>query len=234
MDENQVKEEQVVAENTLKNEAAATFNEAKEQMKNINFKEEAKAGKGLLLNIWKKPVETIKELAKDESNGNFKTALLLVAVWVVIVAVDQIISWIKGGMPVSDFWDVIEYILTFVKIAVGPVLTVGAVTWAIYFLNKEKKKPISRIITAVSVAYTPKIVIELLGLLNIISPEISTLTSPINTLLGVFSIVLLYFAADALAEKEDVGSSFKFFVLVYALACVVDFAFGFLEIGLYI
>ena len=66
MEENQENKAQ-----ELKQETVNTFNQAKEQMKNINLKEEAEIGKGLLKKLWKNPVETIKEVVSDNENKCF-------------------------------------------------------------------------------------------------------------------------------------------------------------------
>ena len=58
-------------------------------------------GKGLLKKLWKNPIETIKEIAADEENKTFKTALLLVAVWAVIALVNRVLYYIAS--PYADF-----------------------------------------------------------------------------------------------------------------------------------
>ena len=101
MEENneEVKQEEVKTEETsknegIKNEAKETFKQAKEQMKDINFKEEAKKGKGLIGKLFKNPIGAIKEVIQDKEYKVFKTALLIVALWVVIVLVDYILDCI--------------------------------------------------------------------------------------------------------------------------------------------
>ena len=52
-----------------------TFNEAKEKMKNIDFKAEAETGKSLLKKLVKNPFEAIEEIAQDSENNFFKTSI---------------------------------------------------------------------------------------------------------------------------------------------------------------
>ena len=120
----------------VKQETVKTFNEAKEKMKNINFKEEAEAGKGLLKKLWKNPVETIKEIAADTENKTFKIALLLVAVWAVIELVNMILYY--AASPYADF----EFLPT-LKVTLEPVLRVLAMTLAVYIVNNRAKTSIS-------------------------------------------------------------------------------------------
>ena len=55
MDENQKEN----VGNDIKQETVNTFNEAKEKMKNIDFKAESETGKGLLKKLFTNPLEGI-------------------------------------------------------------------------------------------------------------------------------------------------------------------------------
>ena len=89
MEENEEKQER-----ELKKEATDTLNETKEQIKNMNIKEEAQKGKGLVGKLLKNPIGTIKEMVKDEKNQFYKTAILVVCIWIVIVLLKDILSFI--------------------------------------------------------------------------------------------------------------------------------------------
>ena len=75
-----------------KEETVKTFNEVKENLKNVDIKQEAQKGKGFLKDLWTRPIEKIKEIAKDESNSYFKTIVLVIALWCIAVAVLEIIG----------------------------------------------------------------------------------------------------------------------------------------------
>ena len=83
MDENQkeneandsISTESTNVGNDIKQETVNTFNEAKEKMKNIDFKAEAETGKGLLKKLVKNPFEAIEEIAQDSENNFFKTSI---------------------------------------------------------------------------------------------------------------------------------------------------------------
>lgn len=209
----------------VKQETVKTFNEAKEQMKNINFKEEAEAGKGLLKKLWKNPIETIKEIAEDKENKTFKTALLVVAVWAVIALINRILYYATS--PYADF----EFLPT-LKVTLAPVLRVMAMTFALYFVNNRAKTSISKVLTSVSIAYVPSIVYSLLALLLHISSNISYLLSPVGGLLKVVSTILLYFTIKEFTNKENEESALKEFIKVEAVFYVIVFAISFLGISL--
>lgn len=225
MSENQENNEEVRKEGELKQETVKTFNEAKEQIKNINFKEEAEAGKGLLKRMWKNPVETIKEIAVDKENKTFKTALLLVAVWAVIVLINRILYYATSVY--ADF----EFLPT-LKVTLAPVLRVIAMTLALYFVNNRAKTSVSKVLTSVSIAYIPSIVSSLLWLLYHISSKMISLLSPISGILDVVTAILMYFTIKEFTNKDNEESALKEFVKVEAVFYVIVFAVSFLGISL--
>lgn len=225
MNENQENNEEVRQEADLKQETVKTFNEAKEQMKNINFKEEAEAGKGLLKKLWKNPVETIKEIAADEENKTFKTALLLVVVWAVIALINRILYYATSAY--ADF----EFLPT-LKVTVAPILRVLAMTLALYFVNNRAKTSISKVLTSVSIAYIPSIISSLLWLLYHVSSKMTTLLSPVSSILSVVTAILMYFTVKEFTNKDDEESALKEFVKVEAVFYVIVFAISFLGISL--
>ncbi len=216
---------EVKQETDLKQETVKTFNEAKEQMKNINLKQEAEVGKGLLKKLWKNPIETIKEIADDKENKTFKTALLLVAVWAIIELIDKILYYAMSKY--ADF----EFLPT-LKATVAPILRVIAITLALYFVNNRAKDSISKVFTSVTVAYIPLIISSLLWLLNHISTKMYTLLSPVAGLLRVVSIILMYYTVKEFVKKDSEENALKEFVKVEAIFYVIVFAISFLGISL--
>lgn len=229
MDENkEVKVEEVKEEkkeNELKQETVKTFNEAKEQMKNINLKQEAEAGKGLIKKLVKSPLETIKEIAEDTENKTFKTALLLVAVWAVVALIDRLLYYATSKYISFN-------LLSTLKVTIASILEVLAMTVSVYLLNKTAKKSISKILTSVSIAYIPSILSSVLWLLDNLSSKLSDILSPVGGLLSVVTIVLMYHTVKALSNEADETKTLKLFIKVEAVFYVIAFAARFL--GIYI
>ena len=69
----------------IKTDAKTTFNNAKESIRNVNFKEDAKITSGYVSGMIKNPLETLKKIAADRKNSNFKNALILVFLWLHII-----------------------------------------------------------------------------------------------------------------------------------------------------
>ena len=228
MEENQeVKNETEQSSKTenLKKETVNVINEAKEQMKNINIKEEAERSKGLIKNLWKEPIKTIKEIVQDEENKTFKTALFIIAIWVVTVLVRRIIFYATSKYFSFDFLETL-------KIIIVPILKILVMVGAIYFVNKKAKKSVSRIITIVSIAKIPAVITSILSFLTLISSKISNILSPINSILSIVSMILMFFTVKFITEEDDDTEAFKKFVLVQVIYYVAAFVLSFLEISI--
>ncbi len=224
MEENE-KAQDTKVESEIKKETVNTINAAKEQMKNLNFKAEAETGKGLIKNLWKDPVGAIKEIVNDGENKFFKTAILLVAIWAIIVLIKQIIYYTSSKYLSFNF-------LSTLKVVIAPILEVIALTAAIFVINKKAKKSFVSIITAVSVAKVPLIIASLLGFITYIGSGAHYITTPVSRILNVISTLLVYFAVKFLTEEEDVSKAFKTFVMVEGIYYIIYFVLSFL--GIYI
>lgn len=222
---NENQENNMNQDSELKKEAVDAINQTKEQIKNINFKEEAKKGKGLLGNLFSKPIETIKEVVNDENNQYYKTALLVVGIWAVIAIVKEILSCLKYEYHTFE-------LLETIKLVLAPILIVLAMAIVIHMLNKKSKQSLTKSITAVAIAKIPVIISACLGILTYISYKITYITSPISSLLYVISTVLMFFVVKEMFGEEENEKALKTFIKVEAIFYIVVFAFSFLGISL--
>ena len=214
MEENEEKQER-----ELKKEATDTLNETKEQIKNMNIKEEAQKGK-----LLKNPIGTIKEMVKDEKNQFYKTAILVVCIWIVIVLLKEILSCIVYEFHTFK-------ILRTIKIIIAPIVKIIAMSIIIHMLNKENKQTLTKAITAVVIAKIPVVISSCLGFLTYISSNITYITNPISSLLSIISTILMFFVVKEMFEEEN-EKALKTFIKVEAIYYVVVFAFSFLGISL--
>ncbi len=219
MEENEEKQER-----ELKKEATDTLNETKEQIKNMNIKEEAQKGKGLVGKLLKNPIGTIKEMVKDEKNQFYKTAILVVCIWIVIVLLKEILSCIVYEFHTFK-------ILRTIKIIIAPIVKIIAMSIIIHMLNKENKQTLTKAITAVVIAKIPVVISSCLGFLTYISSNITYITNPISSLLSIISTILMFFVVKEMFEEEN-EKALKTFIKVEAIYYVVVFAFSFLGISL--
>lgn len=226
MEENEIKHENSVNTEDLKNQTADTVKQVKETMKNVNVKEEAKATKGFIIEMVKDPLEKIKEIANDSSNKHFKTAIILVIVWAVAALLGTIsfryFTWRLFGST----------LLSYVKTILAPVLIVAVMSTVIFLMNKKSKKSLITVLTTVTAIKLPVVAARVISLLTIISSSASTITSRITSLCSIISTVFLYFAIRDLYGEEDEKTAFKNFVIIEAIYIVVSFVISYL--GIYI
>ena len=222
---NEQNEQQVNNDGELKKQAAETLKETKEQMKNINFKEEAQKGKGLLSKLFGKPVETIKEIVDDNKNQFYKTALIIIIAWVVLILLSKIIDFI-----IYDYYKF--NVLATIKLMLSPVLKILVMAIIIHVLNKDNKQSLTKSITTVSIAKIPVVISVVLGYLTYISSNIRYVTNPITSLLSVISTVLMFFVVNEMFKEEDNEKALKVFIKVEVIYYIAAFAFSFLGIAL--
>ena len=224
--EQEVKQEASVNTEGLKNETVDTVKQVKESMKNVNVKEEAKATKGFIGEMFKNPLGKIKEIASDASNKYFKTSIVLVIIWMVAVLLGKIsfkyFTWFNFG----------NTLLTYIKAILAPVLTVVVMSLIIYLMNKNSKKSLVTILTTVTTAKLPVIIAKVISLLSLFSYNITTITSRITSLCSIISTVFLYFPIrDLYGEKEE-KTAFKNFVIVEVIYIVAAFIISYLGISI--
>ena len=217
--------EQNSTQNELKQETVNTFNEAKEQMKNIDFKKEAEVGKGLMKKLFNDPVGAVKDIVNDEKNSFFKTALLLVGIWLVVILVYEIIYHLKYNYIKFDVLETIKDLL-------GPVLGIIALTVIVFLMSNKNKKSFITIITTMSIAKLPLIATAILGFLRLIDANAGKIVSPISALFTVISVVISYFAVKFLSGEDDDKEALKKFVIVEAIYYLVAFVISFLGISI--
>ncbi len=217
--------------NELKQETVNTVKQVKDTVKNVNFREETKKTQGLFTELFKKPIATLKNIANDNKNSFFKTALFIFIIWTVIAIIDALCTKFSGyyGWYIS-FKSVGRDILGFIKILVAPVLSIIVLSLAIFIMNKKSKKSLVTIITTVIATKIPVVIGELVSLLVYISSNASMITSPFARFCNVISVVLAYFGIkELLAEKED-GKFIKIFVIIQGIYFLAAFVINFLGI----
>lgn len=206
------------AEN-LKNETVETAKKVKESVKGANIKEETKATKGFVIEMFKNPLETIKEVAESNSGKYFKTALFLVILWTILVFVGSTYSTIHYW----GFSRVFANILSVLKRILAPALGILVYSIIALVMNKNNKKSLIDVISTVTITQIPLMVATLVSLLTIISSEISIVTSPFAALCKTLAIVLGFFGFKYLFGEECKTFIKKYVIiqLVYQVCYVV-------------
>lgn len=209
----------------LKSETTNTVNQVKDTIKNVNIKQDSIETKDFVKNLFVKPVEEIKKVVEDNTGKTFKYAIIIIAIWTIIKLFRLcFFSGVFKQTAGAAIWAIVRAIIT-------PALGIIVLAVIMLMLNKEKKKSLTTMITAVTVAQIPVIISALISLINLLSSSAYKITSPISSLCSAISIVLTYFAVKFVFNKKD-EEAIKTFVLVEVIYIVVAFILSF--IGIYI
>jgi hypothetical protein len=210
----------------LKNETQEAINQVKENLKNVDVKEEAKATKGFVVEMLKNPLDKISEIANDKENRFFKTAIVLAIVWTIV----EMIS----GLDIlfNEYGEFFENIMGFLKISLRPIISILAMSLVMFWLNKKEKKSLATYITTITTAKLPIIAADLISLLTMIDYSVSKITGKVYTFANLISTVLIFFAIKLLSNESDDKKAFRKFVIVEAVWIGVYFVISFLGISM--
>lgn len=221
MEENK---EQTVNTEELKRETVDTVNQVKETIKNVDIKNDAKEATGFATSMFKDPFGAIKEIVNDDSNKHFKTAIIFVAIWTIVVFIKAL------SLKHWSFDALFRNVLSLVKTIIAPALGIVVFSAIMYFMNKENKKSLVTVMTAVTTAKIPVIAASVISLLTLFASSAYKITSPISSLCSVISVVLTYFTAKTIFAEEENSKFFKKFVAIEAIYYVAYILISFLEI----
>lgn len=225
MEENKNQEQNVNAEE-IKKETVETVNQVKETIKNVDIKNDAKEATGFATEMFKDPFGAIKQIVNDNKNKHFKTAIIFIAVWTIVVFIKAL------SFKYWSFNALFRNVLSLVKVVIAPTLGIIVMSGIIYFLNKDNKKSLTTIITAVTTAKIPVIIASVVSLLTIIGSNVSQITSPFTSLCYVVSVVLSYFTMKMIFNEEQNSKFLRKFVLIEAIYYAAYILISFL--GIYI
>ena len=227
MEENENKETAVNKEE-IKEETVKTAKEVKETIKNVDIKKDAKATTGFITEMIKNPLTRLKEIANDKDNKDFKYAVVLAVVWLIVNAILDLSSY--SSLDSFFAYRFTNHFLSLIKTMIGPIVGIIVMAIKVFAMNKKNKKSFMTILTSITAAQIPVIVADILGLLLLISMSISKLLTPFSMFCTVISTVFTYFAIKALFGEEDNTKFLKTFIIIQAIYYVAYLIISYLEI----
>ena len=210
----------------VKTDTKSTFNDAKETIRNVNFKEDAKVTSGYVSGIIKKPLETLKKIIADRKNSNLKNALIIIILWLIVILLTSIfgVHWTKLDIG-YNFLEMISGLL-------APLIGIVVYSYIIYFMQKSSKRNLTINITVVTTSMIPMILVKILSVLKLFSYEFIKIIEPLSIFATVISIVLIYFSTKELMDEEDDNTFIKKFCSIQFIYFVVYFVLTFLRINI--
>lgn len=212
----------------LKSETLETAKKIKESVKGTNIKEETKATKNFVIEMFRNPIEKIKEVAADNTAKYFKTAIFLLIIW-------TILTFINSSYKTIYFWGfsrIFANILSVLKTIIAPALGILIYSLIAFVLNKQNKKSLTTTISTITITQLPLIIASVVSLLKIFSLDMSIITAPFASLCSVIAIVLGFFGFKNLFEAEDGKAFIKKYVLIQIIYYIAYILIGLL--GIYI
>lgn len=203
----------------LKNQTKETVNQVKETVKNINFKEDANATKGFILELISKPFTTIKNIVTEKEN-NFSSAVILMICYIVISFAYYLLGIMCYEFSKFQF-------MPAVKSIISPVLYVLAFTIAVFLFGGKDKKNITTIISGIAIAVTPLIVVKLLSGISLICvgklgiSVIGNIVGILNDVLKFASVALMFVAIKNLITSDDEDKVFRKVIIIVAVGYAI-------------
>ena len=215
----------------LKKETTNTFNEVKSKVKNVDIKKESKETTNFIVDFVKNPIRKIKEIADNTENKFFITAIFIIVIWAILIA----ISTTAEISEFSHFSYFFKYnfgknLLTVIKAIIAPALGIIVMALIALMMNKENKKTLITNISTITATKIPLFLAAIVNLLKILGLRDTTIITAFSSFCTVISTVLLYFGLKELfGEKED-EKFIKKFLIIEAIFYVAYFVISFLRI----
>lgn len=229
MEENENEnKESAVNKDEIKEETVKTAKEVKETIKNVDIKKDAKATTGFITEMIKNPLTRLKEIANDKDNKDFKYAVVLAVVWIIVNAILHLSSY--SSIDSFFAYRFTRHFLSLLKVMIAPIVGIIVMSAIIFVMNKKNKKSFMTILTAITAAQIPVIVADILGLLRIFSTSIAKLLTPFSMFCTIISTIFMFFASKALFGEEDNSKFLKTFVIIQAIYYVAYLIISYLEI----
>ncbi|MEE0865825.1 MAG: hypothetical protein U0L98_03385 [Clostridia bacterium] len=210
----------------LKSEASNTVNQVKDTIKKVDIKKDSVETKGFIVELFKNPLEKIKAVAEDTKGNYLKYAIIVLVIWVAAKFLSRCFSIGWHWRPYNIF----DNIWSIGVATITPLLSVLVMVLIAFVLNKKNKKPLTTLISAITIANIPTVVASVLSLLTIISSQVSLITIPFTSLCSVISIVLTYFALKNVFGEEKNSDFIRKFVLIETLYYVAYIVLSLLKI----
>ena len=209
-----MEEEKKAKTEELKNEASSTVSEVKDTIKQVDIKKDSIETKGFVTELFKDPLGKIKEIVTKENKKNLTYAMIILAIWTVAEIIGTCMSI---GMRRYAYGSIFNNMFEVVVALLTPAISILVMSLIILVVNSKNKKPLTKIITAVTTANVPNVLASVVSLLTIFSTQVSIITTPFNKLCSAISIVLLYFATKAIVGTEKNSEFIKKFTIIVAL-----------------
>lgn len=212
----------------IKEEATDTVNQVKDTIKNVNIKKDSLETKGFIVEMFKNPLEKIREIATKNDKKFLKYVVIILAIWCIIELIHECFS-------LNNLWGYSRLgknILSIVIAGITPIISILVMSIIVYMTKGKNKKDLTTVISTITSANIPMVIASVVNLLTLINSRASVLTLPFSQLCNVITVILSYFGIKALLGIEKNSEYIKKFIVIETIYYIIYIVLTFL--GIYI
>lgn len=209
----------------IKEEATDAVNQVKDTIKNVDIKKDSLETKGFIVEMFKNPLEKIREIATKNDKKFLKYVIIILVIWCISELVHEIFT-----LNIWGYFNLGKNILRVIIAGITPIISILVMSIIIFLVKGKNKKNLTTIVSTITSANIPMVIASIVSLLTLINIRANVLTNPFTQLCNVITIILSYFGIKSLLGIEKNSEYIKKFVIIEAIFYIVYIVLSFLDI----
>ena len=218
-------EEKNMDSKNIKEEATDAVNQVKDTIKNVDIKKDSLETKGFIVEMFKNPLEKIREIATKNDTKFLKYAIIILVIWCISELVHEIFT-----LNIWGYFNLGKNILRVIIAGITPIISILVMSIIVFLVKGKNKKNLTTIVSTITSANIPMVIASIVSLLTLINIRANVLTNPFTQLCNVITIILSYFGIKSLLGIEKNSEYIKKFVIIEAIFYIVYIVLSFLDI----
>lgn len=218
-------EEKNMDSRNIKEEATDAVNQVKDTIKNVDIKKDSLETKGFIVEMFKNPLEKIREIATKNDKKFLKYVIIILVIWCISELVHEIFT-----LNIWGYFNLGKNILRVIIAGITPIISILVMSIIVFLVKGKNKKNLTTIISTITSANIPMVIASIVSLLTLINIRANVLTNPFTQLCNVITIILSYFGIKSLLGIEKNSEYIKKFVIIEAIFYIVYIVLSFLDI----
>ena len=209
----------------IKEEATDAVNQVKDTIKNVDIKKDSLETKGFIVEMFKNPLEKIREIATKNDKKFLKYVIIILVIWCISELVHEIFT-----LNIWGYFNLGKNILRVIIAGITPIISILVMSIIVFLVKGKNKKNLTTIVSTITSANIPMVIASIVSLLTLINIRANVLTNPFTQLCNVITIILSYFGIKSLLGIEKNSEYIKKFVIIEAIFYIVYIVLSFLDI----
>lgn len=206
----------------IKEEATDAVNQVKDTIKNVDIKKDSLETKGFIVEMFKNPLEKIREIATKNDKKFLKYVIIILVIWCISELVHEIFT-----LNIWGYFNLGKNILRVIIAGITPIISILVMSIIIFLVKGKNKKNLTTIVSTITSANIPMVIASIVSLLTLINIRANVLTNPFTQLCNVITIILSYFGIKSLLGIEKNSEYIKKFVIIEAIFYIVYIVLSF-------